>query len=60
MIYASLKPIRQWHTLRVPLAYVVLGHASGAVIVEALVRPGSGATVGRVGRRRAAARRVAR
>jgi len=44
MIYASLKPIRQWHTLRVPVAYAVLGHASGAVIVEAFVRPGSGAT----------------
>ena len=44
MIYASLKPIRQWHTLRVPVAYVVLGHASGAVVVEAIVRPGSGAT----------------
>lgn len=44
MIYASLKPIRQWHTARVPLAYLVLGHASGAVIVEALVRPASGVT----------------
>ncbi len=44
MIYASLKPIRQWHTMRVPLAYVVLGHASGAVIVEAVVRAGHGAT----------------
>jgi sulfite dehydrogenase (quinone) subunit SoeC len=44
MIYASLKPIRQWHTLRVPVAYVVLGHASGAVIVEAFVRPESGVT----------------
>ena len=44
MIYASLKPIRQWHTARVPLGYLVLGHASGAVIVEAVVRPASGAT----------------
>jgi DMSO reductase anchor subunit len=44
MIYASLKPIRQWHTRRVPLAYLVLGHASGAVIVEAVVRPLHGAT----------------
>ena len=44
MIYASLKPIRQWHTARVPVAYLLLGHASGAVIVEALVRPASGAT----------------
>jgi DMSO reductase anchor subunit len=44
MIYASLKPIRQWHTRRVPLAYLVLGHASGAVVVEAIVRPVAGAT----------------
>lgn len=44
MIYASQKPIRQWHTARVPLAYLVLGHASGAVIVEAIVRPAAGAT----------------
>ena len=44
MIYASLKPIRQWHTARVPVAYFVLGHASGAVIVEAVVRPGNGAS----------------
>jgi len=44
MIYACLKPIRQWHTLRVPLAYFVLGHASGAVIVEAFVRAGQGST----------------
>ena len=44
MIYASLKPIRQWHTARVPLAYFVLGHASGAVVVEAVVRPAAGAS----------------
>ena len=44
MIYASLKPIRQWHTRRVPVSYFLLGHASGAVIVEAIVRPASGAT----------------
>lgn len=38
MIYASLKPIRHWHTRRVPLAYLVLGHASGALLVLAFVR----------------------
>ncbi len=38
MIYASLKPIRQWHTQRVPAAYFALGHASGALIVVALLR----------------------
>lgn len=38
MIYASLKPIRQWHTPRVPVAYFVLGHASGALVVVAFVR----------------------
>ena len=35
MIYASLKPIRQWHTARVPVGFVVLGHASGALVVLA-------------------------
>ncbi|MEO8486970.1 MAG: DmsC/YnfH family molybdoenzyme membrane anchor subunit, partial [Betaproteobacteria bacterium] len=44
MIYASLKPIRQWYTARVPVAYFLLGHASGAVVVESVVRPSSGAT----------------
>ena len=43
MIYASLKPIRAWHTRRVPLGYVVLGHASGAVLLVALLRPASDA-----------------
>lgn len=38
MIYASLKPIRQWHTRRVPAAYFALGHASGALLVVALLR----------------------
>ena len=32
MIYASLKPIRQWHTRWTPVAYLVLGHWSGALI----------------------------
>lgn len=39
MIYASLKPIRQWHTRRVPLAFVLLGHASGALVALALLPP---------------------
>ncbi len=43
MIYASLKPIRAWHTRRVPLGYVVLGHASGAVLLVALLGPASDA-----------------
>lgn len=38
MIYASLKPIRQWHTRRVPLAYFVLSHLSGAIIVVGWLR----------------------
>jgi DMSO reductase anchor subunit len=31
MIYASLKPIRQWHTPITPLNYFAHGHASGAL-----------------------------
>ncbi len=38
MIYASLKPIRQWHTRRVPLNFFLLGHASGALVVVAVLR----------------------
>jgi sulfite dehydrogenase (quinone) subunit SoeC len=38
MIYASLKPIRQWNTPRVPLAYTTLGLASGALLVVAVLR----------------------
>jgi len=38
MIYASLKPIRQWNTPRVPMSYAALGHASGALLVVALLR----------------------
>ena len=33
MIYASLKPIRQWHTRWTPVNYFLLGHWSGAVIL---------------------------
>jgi len=39
MIYASLKPIRQWHTRWTPTNYVLLGHWSGAIILLALLRP---------------------
>jgi DMSO reductase anchor subunit len=45
MIYASLKPIRQWHTPRVPLAYFVLGHASGALVVVAVARSADDASL---------------
>lgn len=38
MIYASLKPIRAWHSARVPLAYFALGHASGALAIAAVLR----------------------
>jgi DMSO reductase anchor subunit len=37
MIYASLKPIRHWHTRHVPAAYLALGHAAGAVLVVGLL-----------------------
>jgi sulfite dehydrogenase (quinone) subunit SoeC len=46
MIYASLKPIRQWHTRWTPANYVLLGHWSGALLVAALAcayAPRSGA-----------------
>jgi DMSO reductase anchor subunit len=35
MIYASLKPIRQWHTRWTPVNYVLLGHWSGALLLLA-------------------------
>jgi len=38
MIYASLKPIRQWHTRRVPVNFLLVGHASGALVVAAVLR----------------------
>jgi sulfite dehydrogenase (quinone) subunit SoeC len=37
MIYASLKPIRQWHTRWTPANYLLLGHWSGALLLLALV-----------------------
>jgi DMSO reductase anchor subunit len=36
MIYASLKPIRQWHTRWTPACYLLLGHWSGALLLLAL------------------------
>jgi DMSO reductase anchor subunit len=36
MIYASLKPIRQWHTRWTPVNYVLLGHWSGALLLWAI------------------------
>jgi DMSO reductase anchor subunit len=36
MIYASLKPIRQWHTRWTPANYLLLGHWSGALLLAAL------------------------
>jgi sulfite dehydrogenase (quinone) subunit SoeC len=37
MIYASLKPIRQWHTVWTPVNYFLLGHWSGALLLIATV-----------------------
>ena len=36
MIYASLKPIRQWHNPVVPPMYLLMGLATGAVLLVAL------------------------
>jgi DMSO reductase anchor subunit len=36
MIYASLKPIREWRSPLVPLNFLLLGHFSGALIAFAL------------------------
>jgi DMSO reductase anchor subunit len=38
MIYASLKPIRQWYSGWTPVNYLLLGHWSGAVLLLALAR----------------------
>jgi DMSO reductase anchor subunit len=45
MIYASLKPIRQWHTRWTPTVYLALGLWSGAVLLRALLRDVDGADV---------------
>lgn len=36
MIYASLKPIRQWHTWWTPVNYLLLGHWSGALLLATI------------------------
>jgi sulfite dehydrogenase (quinone) subunit SoeC len=33
MIYASLKPIRQWHTALTPLCYLLFGHYSASLML---------------------------
>jgi sulfite dehydrogenase (quinone) subunit SoeC len=38
MIYASLKPVRQWHSRWTPINYLLLGHWSGAVLLLGLAR----------------------
>jgi sulfite dehydrogenase (quinone) subunit SoeC len=43
MIYACLKTIPQWHTMIVPLCYVLFGHLSGALIALAMTAIDSGA-----------------
>jgi DMSO reductase anchor subunit len=45
MIYASLKPIRQWHTRWTPAVYLTLGLWSGAVLLRALLGDVDGADV---------------
>jgi len=40
MIYASLRPVRQWHTARVPLAFLLIGHASGALLIVSAMATG--------------------
>ncbi len=40
MIYASLRPIPQWHTPLVPLGYLILGHFSGAMLLLVVAAAG--------------------
>jgi DMSO reductase anchor subunit len=44
MIYASLKPIRQWHTFWTPVNYLLLGHWSGALLLTAMACAYGGAS----------------
>ena len=37
MIYASLKPIRQWHTFWTPVNYFLLGHWSGSLLLATMI-----------------------
>lgn len=41
MIYGCLKTIRQWNSPLVPANYLALGHFSGAVLLLAIVQPGT-------------------
>ena len=43
MIYASLKPIRMWHTGLTPLCYQLFGHASASLLLAWIA--GSGDTI---------------
>jgi DMSO reductase anchor subunit len=40
MIYASLKPVPQWRQPAVPAAYLLLGLATGAVVLQAVAAAG--------------------
>jgi DMSO reductase anchor subunit len=46
MIYASLKPIRQWHTWWTPVNYVLLGHWSGALLLATIAGADAAAPAG--------------
>ena len=41
MIYASLKPIRMWHTRLTPLSYVLFGHFSASLLLAWIAGRGS-------------------
>ncbi len=44
MIYASLKPIRQWHHPKVPPVYLMMGLACGAAMLAVLLSFAAGGT----------------
>jgi DMSO reductase anchor subunit len=46
MIYASLKPIRQWHTGWTPVNYVLLGHWSGVLLLATVASADAAAPAG--------------
>jgi DMSO reductase anchor subunit len=46
MIYASLKPIPQWHTPLVPAGYLILGHFSGALLLLVVAAFGGNVAAG--------------
>jgi len=49
MIYASLKPIRQWHNPLVPPVYLLMGLASGGVILTTVEAMGGGVSAATAG-----------